>query len=591
MTKIKAYKIIKKMNTNIDNAIIEKAKLWLNNSYDAETREQVHNLIDNNPQELVESFYRNLEFGTGGLRGIMGVGTNRVNKYTIGMATQGLANYLLKEIKNTNIKVAIAYDCRNNSSFFARVAADILSANGIEVYLFESLRPTPELSFAVRHFSCNSGIVITASHNPKEYNGYKVYWSDGGQIVPPHDYNIIAEVNKIKNVDEVKFEGNTNKITIIGEDIDRIYLEKLCSLSLSRDIIDKHADMKIVYTPLHGAGVKLVPQLLADFGFKNVIHVPEQDVNDGNFPTIESPNPEESSALKMATDKAKAENAELVMASDPDADRVGIAVRNKNGEFELFNGNQTASILIYYLLHKWRENGLLKGKEYIVKTIVTSGLLAEIAKKYDVECYDVLTGFKYIAEKIRENEGKKTFIGGGEESYGFLIGDFVRDKDAVMSCAMIAEAAAWAKENGKTLIDLLRDIYLEFGFYKESLISLTKKGKAGVEEIQRMMQNFRSNPPRVLANSPVCLMKDYQSQETIRFVDKLRTPIDQPKSNVLQFVTDDGTIVSVRPSGTEPKIKFYISTRETLDSIENYDALSKKLDEKIKIISEDLGVA
>ncbi|MDR0420461.1 MAG: phospho-sugar mutase, partial [Prevotellaceae bacterium] len=520
------------MKTNIDRQIIEKAEIWLSDKYDDETRRQVQYLIDNDPHELVESFYRTLEFGTGGLRGIMGAGSNRMNKYTVGMATQGLANYLKKEIKNEEIKVAIAYDCRNNSKFFAKISASVLSANGITVYLFDSLRPTPELSFTVRHFSCHSGIVITASHNPKEYNGYKVYWSDGGQIVSPHDKNIIAEVNKIHDIDEVDFSENPDKIIIIGDEIDSIYLDKLCSISLSPEIIRKHSDIKIVYTPLHGTGVKLVPNILQRLGFTNIINIPEQDVNDGNFPTVLSPNPEESSALKMAIDKAIAENADLVMATDPDADRVGIAVKNKNNEFVLLNGNQTAAILIYYLLTKWKEKGMLTGNEYIVKTIVTSNLLNKIAKKFNVECFDVLTGFKYIAEKIKENEGNKKFIAGGEESYGFLAGEFVRDKDAVMSCGLIAETAAWAKDKGKTFIDLLLDIYLEFGFFKEKLISLTKKGKTGVEEIQTMMYNYRINPPCSLAGSDIAFVHDYQSLETTDVKNNLRIKINQPKSDV-----------------------------------------------------------
>ncbi|MDR3286143.1 MAG: phospho-sugar mutase [Prevotellaceae bacterium] len=578
------------MKTTIDKQILEKAQSWLSDKYDSETRKQVQYLIDNDEQELVESFYRTLEFGTGGLRGIMGVGSNRMNKYTVAMATQGLANYLKKEINDAEISVAIAYDCRNNSNFFAKIASSVLAANGIKVYLFDSLRPTPELSFAVRYFSCNSGIVVTASHNPKEYNGYKVYWNDGGQIVAPHDKNIIAEVNKITDIDEVKFSDNDDKIIMTGNEIDNIYIDKLCSLSMSPEIISKHNDMKIVYTPLHGTGVKLVPKMLRQLGFTNIINVAEQDVNDGNFPTVLSPNPEESSALKMAIDKAIATDADLVMATDPDGDRVGVAVRNSDNEFVLLNGNQTAAIITYYLLKKWSEKGLLKGKEYIVKTIVTSNLLNKIAEKFNVECFDVLTGFKYIAEKIKENEGVKKFIAGGEESYGFLVGEFVRDKDAVMTCGIIAEIAAWASDNNKTFIDLLRDIYLEFGFYKEKLVSLTKKGKAGVEEIQQMMHNFRENPPRSFAGSELKFAYDYQSAEMLDFANGLRTKINQPKSNVLQFVTGDGTVDSVRPSGTEPKIKFYISAHEKLNNIADYDKISAKIDEKIQKIIEEISI-
>ena len=576
------------METNISKGILASAKLWLSDKYDAETRRQVQHLIDNDPQELVESFYRTLEFGTGGLRGIMGVGSNRMNKYTVGMATQGLANYLKKEIKSAEIRVAIAYDCRNNSSFFAEIAAAVLTANDIHVYLFESLRPTPELSFAVRYLDCHSGIVVTASHNPKEYNGYKVYWSDGGQIVAPHDENIINEVNKITCIDEVQFVGKPEKLKIIGNEIDDIYIEKLCSLSLSPEIIRKYSDMKIVYTPLHGTGVRLVPKMLQKLGFTNIIHVPEQDVNDGNFPTISSPNPEESAALQMAIEKAVAENADLVMATDPDGDRVGIAVRDKNNQFVLLNGNQTAAILTYYLLTMWNKKNMFTGNEYIVKTIVTSNLVKAIAAKFDIECFDVLTGFKYIAEKIHENEGLKKFIAGGEESYGFLVGDFVRDKDAVMACGMIAETAAWAKSCGKTFVDLLLDIYVEFGFYKEKLVSLTKKGKAGVEEIEQMMQNFRENPPQKLAEAMVIFVHDYQSSETRDLTNNTITKIEQPKSNVLQFVTADQTVISVRPSGTEPKIKFYVSVRENLDKTTDYEEVYAIADEKIKKIIDEL---
>ena len=578
------------MTKNVSKEILAVTQKWLSDKYDLETRKQVQHLIDNDPQELVESFYRTLEFGTGGLRGIMGVGCNRMNKYTVGMATQGLANYLKKEITSLEIRVAIAYDCRNNSSFFAEIAASVFSANNIKVYLFDSLRPTPELSFAVRYLNCHSGIVVTASHNPKEYNGYKVYWSDGGQIVAPHDKNIINEVNKITCIDEVKFEAKPEKITMIGDEIDDIYLEKLCSLSLSPEIIRKYSDMKIVYTPLHGAGVRLVPKMLKQLGFTNIIHVHEQDINDGNFPTVLSPNPEEPSAMKMAIEKAIAENADLVMATDPDGDRVGIAVRDKNNEFVLFNGNQTAAILTYYLLTLWDEKKMLTGNEYVVKTIVTSNLVRAIAEKFGVECFDVLTGFKYIAEKIQENEGVKKFIAGGEESYGFLVGDFVRDKDAIMTCGMIAETAAYAKNCGKTLIDLLLDIYLKFGFYKEQLVSLTKKGKAGVEEIQQMMQNFRENPPEELAGAKVVFIHDYQSSETRNQTSNEQTKIEQPKSNVLQFVTADQSVISIRPSGTEPKIKFYVSVRENIDKATDYDDISYIADEKIKRIMADLNV-
>ncbi len=473
-------------NNKIAPEILKRAQVWLNGNYDEETKAEIRNMIENDPEGLTEAFYKDLEFGTGGLRGIMGVGTNRMNKYTVGMATQGLANYLKKMFPNNKtISIAIATDSRNKNTFFANTTANVMSANGIKVYLFDEQRPTPELSFTIRHLGCQAGVVITASHNPPEYNGYKAYWEDGGQLVAPHDKNVIEEVQKIKNIDDVKFERNGDLIEIIGEEVDSIYIEKIKSLSLSPEIIQRQKNMKIVYTPIHGAGVKLVPQSLKAFGFENVINVPEQDIPDGNFPTVKSPNPEEPAALAMALDKAREVDAAIVMATDPDTDRVGIAVKNDKGEFVLLNGNQTATLLINYLLKKWKENGLVTGNEYIVKTIVTSEILKDIADKNGIETYDTLTGFKYIAEIIRLLEGKKTFIGGGEESYGYLVGDFVRDKDAVISCCMIAETAAWAADQGKTLYDLLPDIYVEFRFYKERLLSIVRKGKAGAEEIQR----------------------------------------------------------------------------------------------------------
>jgi phosphoglucomutase len=498
---------------------------------------------------------------------------------------------LLQQFKNLpEIRVAIATDSRNNSTKFSQTAAQILSANGIKVYLFDSLRPTPELSFAVRCFKCQSGIVITASHNPKEYNGYKVYWDDGGQVVPPHDKNIIAEVNKIQSVKEVKFKGNDNLIKTIGNEIDEMYINTLASLSLSPEINRKHSNLKIVYTALHGTGVKLVPMALKKFGFANVNSVKEQDVSDGNFPTIFSPNPEEASALKMALDLAQKIDAEIVMATDPDADRVGLGVKDDTGKFILLNGNQAATLLIYYLLFKWNEKGMIKGKEYIVKTIVTTDLLADIAKKFKVECHEVLTGFKYIAEIIRKLEGEKTFIGGGEESYGYLAGSFVRDKDAILSCALFAEIAAWAKEQNKSLYQLLIEIYVEFGLYKEHLISLTKKGKEGAEEIKAMMVNFRSNPPKTIGGSKVTLVHDYEMRITTNLQTGKTTPIEFPKSDVIQLITEDKTRISVRPSGTEPKIKFYFGVRGELKSVGEYKQVIAKLDEKIKGIVEELKI-
>lgn len=576
------------MNTNELAFVKQRANQWLGEKFDEATRNEVKNLLENNETELIDAFYRDLEFGTGGLRGIMGAGTNRVNIYTVAKATQGLSNYIIKECGQTSINVAVAYDSRNNSRLFAETTAKIFAANGFTVYLFDALRPTPELSFAVRHFGCQSGVVITASHNPKEYNGYKAYWNDGGQVVPPHDKNIIAEVEKIKSIDDIKMQGNAQLIKQIGSEIDELYTNKIKELSLSGNIIAKHHDIKIVYTPIHGSGVKLVPMVLKKFGFTNIINVPEQDVSDGNFPTVKSPNPEESAALAMAIDKAKQTGAELVLASDPDADRVGIAVKNNKGEIVLLNGNQTGSILIYYLLNKWKQNGKLTGKEYTVKTIVTTELIADISKKFGVEYYDVLTGFKYIAEIIKENEGKKVFIGGGEESYGYLAGDFVRDKDAVMACALIAEAFAWAKEQGKNLFDILTDIYLEYGFYKEGLVNITKKGKEGAEEIQKMMANFRNNPPKKLDGSAVVKIMDYEQQKAIDVIEDKTWAINMPKSNVLQFFTANGSKVTIRPSGTEPKIKFYFSVKGTLNNKADFDKVNAENDIKIERLASEL---
>ncbi len=576
--------------TKVDENVLKKAQVWLNGAYDEETKAAVRQMIENDPQELVESFYKDLEFGTGGLRGIMGVGSNRMNKYTVGAATQGFANYLKKNFPDIQqIKVAIAHDSRNNSRYFAEVTADVFSANGIKVYLFDDLRPTPELSFAIRHFKCQGGIVITASHNPKEYNGYKAYWDDGGQLISPHDKNVIAEVQKISDISEVKFESNPSLIESIGEEIDRIYLAHIKALSLSPEVIRKHKDLRIVYTPIHGTGARLVPQALKSFGFNNVHVVKEQAVADGNFPTVISPNPEEPAALEMALKKADEIGADLVMATDPDADRVGIAVR-KDGKLVLLNGNQAASLLIYYLLEKWHENGKLKGKEYIVKTIVTTELIADIANKYGVEYFDVLTGFKYIVHIIKELEGEKQFIGGGEESYGYLVGDFVRDKDAVISCAMLAETAAWAEDKGIGMFDLLKQIYLEFGFYKEKLISVVRKGKAGAEEIQQMMDDFRNNTPQQLNGSKVVLLKDYQSGKEKNLLTGEQKEIFLPRSNVLQFFTEDGSKISVRPSGTEPKIKFYFGVKAPLERTEDFEKVEKELEGKIDAIINDLGV-
>ncbi|MFC2087488.1 phospho-sugar mutase [Bacteroidota bacterium] len=569
----------------------DKAREWINGEFDSDTKNKVKHLLENNEKELIDSFYKTLEFGTGGMRGIMGVGTNRVNIYTIGMATQGLSNYLKKEFKDlSEIRVVIAHDSRNNSRSFAENSAQIFAANGFKVYLFEDLRPTPELSFAIRHLKCQSGIVITASHNPKEYNGYKVYWEDGGQIINPHDKNIIEEVNKIKSIDEVKFKGKSENIEIIGEGIDHLYVEQLKSLSLSPQIIQQQRDLKIIYTPIHGTGVKLVPMALKAFGFENIYNIPEQDISDGNFPTVKSPNPEETEALNMALEKAQKTGADLVMGTDPDADRVGIAVKNDKGEYTILNGNQTAAILIYYLITKWAEKNKLKGKEYIVKTIVTTELLTEIAEKYGVEHYDVLTGFKYIANIIRHNEGKKVFIGGAEESYGYLAGEFVRDKDAVMSCALIAEATAWAKNQGKTLYDLLLEIYIEYSLYKEKLISIVKKGKEGSEEIQAIMDRFRNNPPAELNHVKIIQIHDYLIGKTFDLSENSEKETELPISNVLQYILEDGSKISVRPSGTEPKIKLYFSVRDKMHSKGEYEELNAKLERRIDNLISGLGI-
>ena len=566
---------------NVSPEILAKAKSWLSDQYDDETRKQVQNLIDNDPNELTESFYRILEFGTGGLRGIMGVGTNRMNIYTVAMATQGLANYIkmmFADMKQPQI--AIAYDCRNNSKEFAQITADVMTANGIKVFLFSALRPTPELSFAIRELKCQSGIVVTASHNPKEYNGYKVYWEDGGQIVAPHDKNIIAEVQKITDISMVKRKRNAKLIEMLDDKFDEIYLDRVMSLSLSPKLIKKHKNLSFVYTPIHGTGGQVMPKLFAKAGFKNFYPVEEQMVTDGNFPTVVSPNPEEKAAMNMAIEKAKAMKADIVLATDPDADRVGLAVRDDKGEFLLLNGNQTASILTYYILTRWDELGKLTGNEFIVKTIVTSDLLLNIAKKFNVKTYDVLTGFKYIADKILNKPDEK-FICGGEESYGFLVGDFVRDKDAIITCFMLAEATSWAAEQGKTLYQILKDIYKEFGVYREKLVSLTKKGISGNEEIKQMMLDFRKNPPKTLLGSRVTEIRDYKLGICKDMIFGVDTVINLPKSDVLQFFTEDGIKVSVRPSGTEPKIKFYFGMSEPLENISELSGVEQELDENL----------
>jgi phosphoglucomutase len=570
------------------DSIRKKAESWLGEEFNEETRREVSGMLEKDEKKLIDAFYQDLEFGTGGLRGIMGAGTNRMNIYTLGMATQGLANYIIKQCGSKGLKVAIAYDCRNNSRYFAQTTADIFSANGFEVYLFESLRPTPELSFAIRHYKCHSGVVITASHNPPEYNGYKAYWNDGGQVVAPHDTAIIEEVRKIKSVSEIKFERKSEKIILIGKETDELFLKEVLKMSINPEVIKKFSDIGIVYTPIHGTGLMLIPQALRMFGFRNILSVPEQDISDGNFPTVKSPNPEEPDALKMAIAKAVEKGAELVMATDPDADRLGIAVKDKKGEFILLNGNQTGVILIWYILSQFSERKKYKGNEYIIKTIVTTDLIERIAEGFNVEYYNVLTGFKFFAELIRENEGKKKYIGGGEESYGFLPGEYTRDKDAVASCALVAEAAAWAKSNGKSLYDLLMDVYVKYGFYREKLINIVRRGKEGAEEIKTMMNGYRTNPPERINNSRVIKIDDYEKQISHDILNGTHTAIDLIKSDVLQFFLEDGTKISVRPSGTEPKIKFYFSVSTKLASPQKFEETEKILDQRIDSLINDM---
>ena len=580
------------MTNDLELTVLSKAQKWLDGDYDAATKEQVKLLMDNDMKELTESFYKDLEFGTGGLRGIMGVGSNRMNIYTVGAATQGLANYLKKNFAGEKVRVAVAHDSRNNSRMFAERVADIFASNDFEVYLFDALRPTPELSFAIRELKLHSGVVITASHNPKEYNGYKAYWTDGSQVTSPHDVNIIDEVAKITENAQVLTGKNAENITILGEEFDKIYLDRIkADIQLSPECVAKYHDMKIVYTPLHGAGMRLVPASLKNFGFTNVIMVPEQAVIDGNFPTVESPNPEERKTMSMAIELARKEGADLVLATDPDSDRLGVALRNGKGEYVLLNGNQTLALLMSYQLTRWAERGDLDGKQYVVKTIVTSMMPNAVAEHFGVKCYDCLTGFKYIAKIIRENEGVAKYIGGGEESFGYLAGDYVRDKDAVSACALAAEAAAWAKDTmGLTLYEWLQELYVKYGFYRESLVSVVRKGKEGAEEIQRMMVDFRENPPKELAGSEVVTIRDYKSLQELNVRSGVRTPIEQDSSNVLQWITADGTIVSVRPSGTEPKIKFYFGVKEPLASVAEYEAVEAQLDAKIEQIKKDLNL-
>ena len=580
-------------NNDLMKEVMSKAQVWLDGNYDEETKKEVRRMIDApDKTELIESFYKDLEFGTGGLRGIMGAGTNRMNIYTVGSATQGLSNYLKSQFPDIpQISVVIGHDCRNNSRKFAEISANIFSANGIKVYLFEDLRPTPEASFAIRHLGCQSGIILTASHNPKEYNGYKAYWDDGAQMIAPHDVNVIKEVEKIKDVNDIRFAGNPKLIQIIGEEIDKAFIDAIKTLSLSPDSIKRNSDLKIVYTPIHGTGVELIPRALREYGFNNIIAVPEQNVVSGDFPTVVSPNPEEPAALEMAVNKAKEVDADIVMASDPDADRLGIAVKNDKGEWVLINGNQTCMMFIYYLITRWKELGKIKGSEYVVKTIVTTEIIKDIAEKNKVEMFDCYTGFKWIAAVVRENEGKRTYIGGGEESYGFLPETFARDKDAVSSCTLMAEMTAWAKDNGKSLYQLLQDIYLEYGYGKEKGISVVRKGKSGAEEIAAMMTNFRNNPPAEIAGSKVKTIKDYQTLKMKDISTGKEIALEMPAtSNVLQFFTEDGTKISVRPSGTEPKIKFYIEVRGTMKSRADFDKAEAEATAKIDAVRKSLDV-
>ena len=579
-------------NKDLIAEVTAKAEKWLAPAYDAETQAEVRRMLDNpDKSELIDAFYKDLEFGTGGLRGIMGAGSNRMNIYTVGAATQGLSNYLNKNFKDREqISVVVGHDCRNNSRKFAEISADIFSANGIKVYLFEDMRPTPEMSFAIRHLGCQSGIILTASHNPKEYNGYKAYWDDGAQVLAPHDKGIIEEVAKVSSVADIRFEGNKDLIQVIGKEIDDEYLRQVQGISIDPEVIRRQKDLCIVYTPIHGTGMMLIPQSLRRWGFENVHCVPEQMVKDGNFPTVVSPNPENAEALTLAIALAKRLDADIVMASDPDADRVGMACKDGKGEWVLVNGNQTCLIFLYYIIKNRLATGKMQGNEFIVKTIVTTELIRKVAEKNGVKMLDCYTGFKWIAREIRLREGKEQYIGGGEESYGFLAEDFVRDKDAVSACSLLAEICAWAKDQGKTLFDVLMDIYVEYGFSKETTVNVVKPGKSGADEIKAMMDNFRANPPREIGGSPVVLVKDYQA---LRATDGegRASVLEMPEpSNVLQYFTADGTKISVRPSGTEPKIKFYIEVKDTMGCAKCYDRVNVAAEEKIKAVRASLGI-
>ena len=578
------------MENGLEQQVLAKAQKWLDGNYDAETKKQVKYLIDNNMKELVESFYKDLEFGTGGLRGVMGAGTNRMNIYTVGAATQGLSNYLKRNFAGEEIRVVVGHDSRNNSRMFAERVADIFASNGFTVFLFDALRPTPELSFAIRELKCQSGVVITASHNPKEYNGYKAYWSDGSQVTAPHDKNIIDEVEKITEVDQVLTGRNPQNIHALGKDFDELYLNKIHELSLSPESVKRFHDMKIVYSPMHGAGVRLVPESLKRFGFTNVQMVPEQAVIDGNFPTVESPNPEERKTMSMAIDLAKKVKADLVLATDPDSDRIGVALPDENGEYVLLNGNQTLVLLMTYQLTRWAELGRLNGHQYVIKTIVTTEMVDAVADYFKVKCYECLTGFKYIAKIIRGHEGTDMqYIGGGEESFGYLAGDYVRDKDGVSACSLAAEAAAWVRDTmGISLYEWLKQLYVKYGFYQEGLVSVVRTGKEGAELIQRMMVDYRANPPKSILGSPVVKINDIQTLESFDVRTGKKTHLEQDKSNVLQWYTEDGTRVCVRPSGTEPKIKFYFGVKAALPSVADYEKVRAELNDKIEWIKKEL---
>lgn len=574
----------------MDAAIQANVSAWLNGNYDSDTKNQILNLQANQPDELADAFYRNLEFGTGGLRGLMGVGTNRVNEYTIGMATQGFSNYLKKIYPNTTIQLAIAHDSRNNSRFFAETTANVFAANGIKVYLFEALRPTPELSFAIRKLGCQAGVVCTASHNPKEYNGYKAYWNDGGQLVPPHDKNVIAEVDAIKSVDEVKWSGGEANITIIGSEMDDQYTDMVKGLSVYPDVVAAQKDLKIVYTPIHGTGITLVPKVLKAFGFDNVHIVEEQSTPDGNFPTVKYPNPEESETMSIGLSKARELNADILLGTDPDADRVGIGVKNHKGEWVLMNGNQTAVLAFAYMIEARKAKGIAQSNDMVVSTIVTTEMINEVAKQNNVACYNVLTGFKWIAEKIKELEGKENYVIGGEESFGLMIGNQIRDKDAVSAVALMCEMAAYEKNKGRSLFDKMIDLYIQYGFYYENLISITKKGMNGQKEIADMMEGYRSNPPSSINGSVVTTLLDYQLQVGKNLQTGETWPIQLPKSNVLQFITEDGSKISARPSGTEPKIKFYFSVNTRLANRNEFDVKQKELENRIEGIINSLNL-